>query len=77
MATINDRETVDKIIAGNGWYGGEDPRVVKIVEYKNAFGEKTCYGLIYRGEALDRYAETYFVRRPKTIWEVEQNDRLG
>jgi hypothetical protein len=61
---------VDTIIAGNGIYPGDESMpIVKIVEYQNAFDGGTAYGLIYKGESLDRYAETPFVNNPKTIWE--------
>jgi len=69
MASINSRETVDIIIAGNGIYPGDDDMpVVKIVKYTNAWNGET-FGLIYAGEDLDRYHASEFVIRPETIWE--------
>lgn len=72
MATITDKSIVDRIIEGNGIYpGDEDMPIVKIVKYQNAFNGGDAYGLIYKGESLDRYTETVFVINPKTIWEHE------
>jgi len=70
MATINDRETVDKIIAGNGIYPGDESYpIVKIVQYENAFNGGIAFGLVYRGDPLDEYTASPFVNNPKTIWE--------
>ena len=78
MATINDRATVDRIVEGNGIYpGDEDMPIVKIVKYQNAFNGDDAYGLIYRGESLDRYAETMFIVNPETVWEHESVKKLG
>lgn len=69
MATINSKEIVDEIIAGNGYYE-DDPRVVKIVKYTNNFGGKLCYGLIYQSEDLDRYHASEYILSPETLWEA-------
>lgn len=72
MATINSRQVVDTIIAGNGIYpGDEDMPVLKIVEYNNAFDGAVCYGLIYKGDPMNHYQESPYIRNPKTIWEHE------
>jgi hypothetical protein len=55
MATVNDREIVDLIIRGNGFYPEDDIRVVRIVQYNNQFNGKVAYGLIYEGEDINRY----------------------
>lgn len=73
MATIEQKDIVDEIIAGDGLYGDEedgyDPRVVKIVQYQNMFNGGTCYGLIYEHEDLNRYHASDACIRPHTIWE--------
>ncbi len=70
MATVNSRDIVDRIIAGNGIYpGDEDLLVIKIVRYTNAWG-KIAYGLVYERDGdHDRYErETEYVRAPEVIW---------
>ena len=69
MATIDSREMVDKIIANNGRYS-TDPRVVKIVQYNNIFDGRLAYGLIYKGERLDRY-DNCLGSNQKCIWEYK------
>jgi hypothetical protein len=59
MATFDDKATIDKIIAGNGWSdpsyavdgedGPADPPVIKIVEYTNAEGRQT-WGVVFENE---------------------------
>lgn len=66
MASINDRATVDQLIANNGQYEDDSP-VDMIVEYTNAWGG-TTYGLVYPQDNPNRYAETEFVRNPKVIF---------
>ena len=72
MATIDDRKHVDEIIAANGQQYPEEPPVVRIVQYDNAWGG-VSYGLVWQDEPQDmqyRYnIETEFVRNPRTIWE--------
>ena len=70
MATVNSRRIVDQIIQGNGYYDDEDPRVVKIVQYRNVFNGGIAYGLIYQGEDLNRYHTAEACLSPVTIWEV-------
>ncbi len=71
MATIDSKEMVDKIIAANGeLYPGEEPPVVKIVRYKNAWG-KVTYGVVWEAENNDpdRYDHpTPFIFEPEIIW---------
>jgi len=69
MSTISSKKMVDQIIADDGHYPG-DPRVIKIVEYTNAWGG-TCYGLIYYEAGLNNYAPSQYVKNPKTIWEAK------
>ena len=69
MATVS-KETAEEVIALDGWYPGDHIRVVKVVEYDNAWGGKG-YGLVYEGDPLDKYQETFHVRNPVTIWEAK------
>jgi hypothetical protein len=71
MATVNSKEIVDKIIKGNGYYPGDDIRVVRIVEYTNIAGQQ-CYGLEYKGDGKLYYASRY-VHEPKVIWEAKRS----
>lgn len=76
MATIDSKDIIDKIIEGNGYYD-EDARVYMIVEYTNAYGNKT-WGVTWVNEhpnMADRYLhETQFVREPKIIWSIKLNN---
>jgi len=68
MATVNSREIVDQIIAGNGYYMG-DPLVIRIVSYENMFNGGTTYGLIYQGEDPWRYHKADACSNVQTIFE--------
>jgi hypothetical protein len=70
MATISQRDVVDTIIRKNGWYGGGDPRVIKIVEYNNMFNNGLAWGLIYEDEDPMRYHNSFACLNPRTIWEA-------
>lgn len=74
MTTV-DKEFADNIARHRGFYNGDsdnslgdNPRVVKIVAYDNAWGGKG-YGLVYEG-IKDKYTETDFVRNPITYWSL-------
>jgi len=68
LATVNSKAIVDEIIAGNGLYPGDDIPVVRIVQYNNQFNGGIAYGLIYRGEDLNRYFGGA-CHNSKVIWE--------
>lgn len=77
MATFDNRDAIDSIIARNGDREAGDPpgsEIVKVVEYTNVEGRQ-CWGVVFRSEGgwgLDRYeVETEFVRAPKVIWRRE------
>ena len=67
MATVNKR-IADTIAKGNGYYE-DDSRVIRIVEYDNAFGG-VSYGLEYKGQ-LGRYSPSPFVMNPRVYWKAE------
>jgi hypothetical protein len=71
MATVDSKEIVDEIIAGNGHYM-DDPRVVKIVRYENMFNRKHAYGLVYEtdGDPM-RYENAPQCINSEVIWEVK------
>lgn len=73
MATIDNKEMIDKIIRQDGFFE-DDPQVYMIVEYINAYGNIT-WGVTWTNErvgALTRYlVETEFVREPKIIWKAK------
>lgn len=73
MASIDNKEMIEQLIAGNGRYGG-DPQIVKIVEYTTIWGNK-CWGVVYPQDHPDRYQETEYVRNPFTIWDRKNGDR--
>lgn len=72
MSTV-DKDFADNIAKHGGWHNGnsdnsmgDNPRVVKIVEYDNAWGG-VGYGLVFEG-TRDRYTPTEFVRNPRAYW---------
>lgn len=70
MATITSRKLIDELIANDGYFE-DDPPIEKIVEYTNASGE-TAWGVVWTTDKTDkdRYEkETYYVRKPKVIWQ--------
>jgi hypothetical protein len=71
MSTITSKSIIDAIIAGNGKAYEEDPLVVKIVEYENAFDGGVAWGVVWEGMDLDTYHSSPFIRNPRVIWEKE------
>ena len=69
MATVS-KDLADKLVAQNGYYA-DDPRVMRIVEYTNAWG-KQAYGIEYEGQ-LGKYHPSEYVIDPKVYWEAEPN----
>lgn len=75
MTTV-DKEFADNIAHHNGWYNGDNdnslgdnPQVVKIVEYDNAWDGKG-YGLVFAGQP-NKYTPSPYVRNPRTYWEMK------
>jgi hypothetical protein len=68
MSTVTNKELVDEIIAGNGYYF-DDPRVLLITEYTNMEGVRECWGLDYR--LPTEYYPTVFVNDPVVIWRAK------
>jgi len=71
MATVDVREIVDTVIAGNGWFSDDPDRVVKIVEYNNMFNGAIAWGLIYEGQDLSTYETAVACRNPRVIWQAD------
>lgn len=73
MATIDSKDIIDNIIANKGFYEG-DPQVYMIVEYINAYGNKT-WGVTWCNEQKQRKTryleESQFINKPKVIWHSE------
>lgn len=74
MATIDSREAINRLIAGNGRTDPDDQPVVKIVQYLN-YERATCWGIVFENESPAmqiRYEiETDYVRNPVVIWRRE------
>jgi len=67
MASINEREKVDEIIASNGKGG-----CVKIVQYNNMFNGGLTYGLVFKQDGkggYNRYEESAACLNPQVLWE--------
>jgi hypothetical protein len=74
MATIDSKSLIDTLIANKGYYE-DDPRVYQIVEYTNAYGNKT-WGVTWCTEDVERrqryLVESQFVQNPKIIWRIPE-----
>jgi hypothetical protein len=68
MATV-DQALAEQIIAADGYYS-DDPRVMQVVTYDNAFGGKSWAILYQRDVGIDRYAPSEYVRNPQVIWRA-------
>ena len=68
MPTVGKR-IADELKARNGYYS-DDPRVVRIVEYDNAFGG-VSYGLEYEGQGIT-YVESPYIRNPRVYFEADK-----
>lgn len=71
MATVSGtvgKEIVEHLIANGGRYD-DDPVVVRIVEYNNQFDGGLAWGLIYRGEDIERYHNSPACLNPRTIFD--------
>lgn len=66
MATVS-KKLADELKANDGYYS-DDVRVIRIIEYDNAWGGKG-YGIEYNGQ-FGKYGESEFVRNPKVYWEA-------
>lgn len=67
MATVG-KQLADQLAAQDGYYA-DDPRVVRIVEYDNAFGG-VSYGIEYKHE-VGRYAPSPYVHNPRVYWQAK------
>jgi hypothetical protein len=67
MATVS-KDLADKLKADDGYYS-DDPRVMRIVEYTNAWGAQ-AYGLEYKRD-LGKYRPSQYVINPKVYWEAK------
>lgn len=70
MATIDNKDMIDRMIANNGFYE-DDAQVEQIVEYTNAYGNVT-WGVTWSNEHESRKRRyelpTFYVRNPRVIW---------
>jgi len=66
MATVS-KELAYKLAANDGYYS-DDPRVLRIVQYTNAWGGE-AYGIEYEGQ-IGKYSESEYVIDPKLYWQA-------
>lgn len=69
MSTV-DKEIADEVIAKNGYYHPEDPRVRKVVTYNNQFNGKLEYAVVYVNQNSMKYENSPACRNVKVIWEA-------
>lgn len=67
MSTIS--KELANVIARNGGYFADDPRVLRIVQYTNAWGGE-AYGIEYEGQ-VGKYGPSDYVNNPKVYWEAK------
>jgi hypothetical protein len=67
MATVS-KDMADELKANDGYYS-DDPRVMRIVEYTNAWGAQ-AFGIEYARD-IGKYRESEFVQSPKVYWQAE------
>lgn len=71
MTTV-DKALADQIIQQDGYYA-DDPRVVGIIEYDNAWGGKG-YKLIYKGvepaRRMEQMQRNPATRNPRWYWQA-------
>lgn len=70
MSTVT-KEIADKVIANNGWYVPEDPRVSKVLTYNNRFDGGLEYAIVYPHENQMRYEQSPACHNVKVIWPVK------
>jgi hypothetical protein len=63
-----EKTLADTIAAADGYYS-DDPRVMRIVEYDNAWGGKG-YGLEW-AHSLGKYRASEYVRNPRVYWSAD------
>jgi hypothetical protein len=75
MTTVSQK-FADNIVQHNGFYDGneedpigDNPRVVKIIEYINAWGGKG-YGLVFEGKK-NKYVSSEYILTPRVYWEYK------
>lgn len=75
MATINSRDLIEDLIANDGYFE-DDPRVDRIVQYVNQYGQ-VAWGVVWSNElpsCRSRYEEeTEYIRYPRVIWRASDH----
>ena len=66
MATVDNKEIIDELIANNGEYS-DDPPVKYIVSYETMEG-KTTWGICYSEQDLINYLDSPFCENQKMIF---------
>lgn len=67
MATVSFKMAHE--IAGNDGYYSDDPRVMRIVKYTNAWGSE-AYGIEYERD-LGKYSASEYVINPSVYWKAD------
>lgn len=68
MSTVNNLEIIKEMIKNEGRYE-DDPPVVRITAYMNAFSGEVCYGLDYHLPTA--YCSSEFVRFPLVVFQQD------
>jgi hypothetical protein len=68
MATVS-KALAEEIIFHNGYYL-DDPRVSRIVRYRNDFDGSEAYALIWPHEDQERYHNSPAAHNVETVWEA-------
>lgn len=66
MATVS-KELAHELASNDGYYS-DDPRVMRIIQYTNAWGGE-AYGIEYEGQ-VGKYRASEYVIDPKLYWSA-------
>ena len=85
MSTIDSKPFIDSIIRHNRFYNGDDdqslgdnPRVVKVIEYTNMAGVRTWVVVMENDRDPDRYdSPSEYIGDPVVIWGFDPDRKAG
>jgi hypothetical protein len=76
MATIDDAATIKALIESNGHYE-DDPQVVAVWQYHNAFNGRVAYSIHYNQYDLQSFLNSENVLEPLLLWTAKGGTKEG
>ena len=74
MATIDDKDIIDKITSNKGVFeldGVKDPEITHIIEYGNMFDGRTTYCVAFNEQEFRHQYETGYFKWKKLYWTLK------